>query len=699
MTAALLDRSFEVRADAIKTLWQYNTPVNVVNEEQVRSVCSALGLALDSEDIQVRNAAMHAIRLLGKAGSVILKKVQQRAREMAGTASARIAFDSLIALGPDSNSKKLLVDIASKGSRRVAPVESIDVDLAVRLAELPQQQWGEPDAVIVDSIAAAFERGDWLLDRADMKVLFESGQRGSQHVIRFALNSPYSLKCLALRTLGRAGVAEHTLILYKALVNDEDKSVAGCAADGLKASLEQAVTLQNSPHQVLLKAGVEPRLLVGWLKRVPNWGASSDTAVELLALLDETPETVAAFAVRHLRQNKYFRRPTILANDSEFAAAFTLSLFEVLDTKQVEPHVFELLRAYPEQVRQAVPRIITAAREATPEGRLEAMRLLLATSPADPSVIDYLRRCAFDEDLTLSYEASWTLYKRGYKEIAVQLHAIAVKQIEAGAEKDGFATVTELAWPLNKLDPLIEVTAIERYLERLFRSLIEDDTFEGELRTPSPATHAPTAAENASDNWNLPRFSWPPPEYSERDNITDLFGNAGDISLGTIDNHIQSALRLKGYGVGGLYRIKGGFLRAAKLEQLSQERQQVPSKYRFLTAPIPPQSLVDYLGQLFLARSGIFRLILFAVTSAPVVGDETTQITIEQARTTFLHGDPGQLPTDVQTMQLGRRRVYVLIYEFEKKMGRSRQVIPSPLMARDHLVKAGLLELLSRRAK
>jgi HEAT repeat protein len=681
--AALSDPSAEVRhAAAGKLHFWFADVIDKLDQTAANEARNHLMRALRTEDADVRRAAVFAAGLVRDAARPILKEVQQAAQKMTSTADADDAFRALVSIGPDAASRKILYDIAQKNNGK----------LAVQFAALPKEQWGDADATIVDLIAANLEQGSTSFDeRGDISVLLNSGPRGIEHVVRLASVGPP--RYWALIELGALGKPEYLGLFYNAL-SENDGSIRAGAVFGLQNFFHRLNDARSDVRQVMAQSKLEPKLLTDRLMRaVEGNGASDSIVVEVLASINTPVDTVIDFVLRRIDENEYFLPPRILYEDSRYAPALETALFKILDAERAPPAVFAALFGFHERARRETKRIIAAAGASTARSRNAALRSLLSVAPDDPAVIEYAHRCAFDSDIGLSRFAAGELYHRGHREIADRLYAIAVQEIESGETVGSFDVLSELAWPLNKLDPIVEAAAAGIYIEELISSVVVDETFQGETRTFHVIQHSPAFSDR--NNWGLPRFAWPPPEYSERDRITELFGENAGLTLGKIDEQLRSALQMKGYGVGGLYRIEGGFLRAAKLEQLSSERQQAPSEYRFVDTPIPPRGLMDYLGQLFLARPGIFRLILFAVTSAPARADPMQQMTQAQARTEFLRGSPGRLPDDVQAMALGGREVYVLIYEFEKRTGKSRQVVPSPLPAREHLSRAGLLTLLS----
>lgn len=191
----------------------------------------------------------------------------------------------------------------------------------------------------------------------------------------------------------------------------------------------------------------------------------------------------------------------------------------------------------------------------------------------------------------------------------------------------------------------------------------------------------------------LPPFPWPPPQFSERDVVPRRFLGNDMSTLAEVDSVLESALKQTGYGSGGVFSIPGGFVRVTKVERIDENGKPFPDKYRWMQDQVPPRSFLEYLGQLFLQNPGLFRFFVFAVTDNWVGPDRDKHMDFREATNLFLSGAP-VLSSEIRKQPFAGRECYVLIYEFEKSSDKTWELVPSPLNAETHLVRAGLWTIL-----
>jgi len=193
----------------------------------------------------------------------------------------------------------------------------------------------------------------------------------------------------------------------------------------------------------------------------------------------------------------------------------------------------------------------------------------------------------------------------------------------------------------------------------------------------------------SGEYFTVPPFPWPPPQFSERDVVPRRFLGNDMSSLADVDSVLESALKHTGYGASGVFSIPGGFVRVTKVERIDENGKPFPDKYRWTQDQVPPRSLLEYLGQLFLQNPGLFRFFVFAVTDNWVGPKHDERMDFREATSLFLSGAP-MLSSEIRRQRFAGKDCYVLIYEFEKSSDKMWELVPSPLNAETHLVGAGL---------
>jgi HEAT repeat protein len=522
------------------------------------------------------------------------------------------------------------------------------------------ERWTGPSPRVLGTLAAVAETGGSEATRsAALHFLADAGPPGLTHIRRLAAGGPELARSSALMVLGSVGEPGDLRQIVRAL-----SSTSGLIHRAALISMKNALSRTLLPED-------ESKLL-------------RDAEIDAVQLAERLVQVVKEHESKGDLSQEFGEAILAILNRLAFAVEFNS-----------------------DATHYTIGAIIADARRSGRACSDEVNRILSAVQ-SQTLVKTYLDECTLqDRDQLEAISTDLKMFRSGKSDSRSRLYELALRRLQAnnstgpldcdsynGKECDSISTsfriIDEIGLPFNSVDPLVETKAIERYVGRLLIEVAFDEAFLGESRSEG----GPNMRQDA---W-APEFAWPPPVYSERDRITDLFGPRERMTLGEIDDRLTAALIATGYGTGGLYRIQGGFLRVSKLEQLNSDRTQAPQRFRFEKSHIPPQGLMDYLAQLFLARPGIFRSILFAVTSAPVTPDpESPRLTEESASGLYLGGTVGRLPDNLRDKPLEGRECYVLIYEFEKKAGVSSLTSPSPLSARDHLSRAGILGRLAIR--
>lgn len=117
---------------------------------------------------------------------------------------------------------------------------------------------------------------------------------------------------------------------------------------------------------------------------------------------------------------------------------------------------------------------------------------------------------------------------------------------------------------------------------------------------------------------NMPWFPWPPPKASAFQRISNsLLVRQDTIStFGDIATRIETALAGAGYTQISYYRVPGGFAMVTQLEQIDEDgTPKEPGRWSVKYQPTSKFSLSHIIKSLLTARKGLWRVIVFVVTS------------------------------------------------------------------------------------
>lgn len=204
------------------------------------------------------------------------------------------------------------------------------------------------------------------------------------------------------------------------------------------------------------------------------------------------------------------------------------------------------------------------------------------------------------------------------------------------------------------------------------------------------ADHEPSATEG---------FPWPPPRPSTRRLLPRpmVTGAALQPTLGGVADRLQAALESAGYVEYGYYPVPGGFALATRLERIHPDGRAYtePARWQWGQAALTGFDLGSYVRALFDVEQGYFRVIVFAVTTAPLeTTDDAPQA--EQVLAWPMKGAP-ELPPALRRQSYGDDAYSAaLVYEFESR-GRGHEATfrsQSRLTGDAHLRQARLLPAL-----
>ena len=203
---------------------------------------------------------------------------------------------------------------------------------------------------------------------------------------------------------------------------------------------------------------------------------------------------------------------------------------------------------------------------------------------------------------------------------------------------------------------------------------------------------------------DIPIFPWPVPKASATQEIPRQLIVANDAAptLGSVAKRITQALDRAGYNQHSYYAFADGHgvAIATQLEQINDDGSPKSGEARFQLklAPLSTAefSLTGYLKALFTARSGRFRVIVFALSTG--VAQDAKSPDAEKVKTWATSGQT-VLPARYASLAFsGQTTATALIYEFEKKdyNTAAQFVVPGKINGMAHLMKAGIWSLLGK---
>jgi hypothetical protein len=223
-------------------------------------------------------------------------------------------------------------------------------------------------------------------------------------------------------------------------------------------------------------------------------------------------------------------------------------------------------------------------------------------------------------------------------------------------------------------------------------------------QSPGPpltdAEPAPAPPQEYAYEMPEPQFPWPPPQASAsyvipRDIL--IGGAASDPTWGDVERRLQDALDEAGYFDRSFFFVPSGFAMVTRLEQIDEAGNPVPEPDRWPTTVGAPTSfsLANYISELFFARAGYYRVIVFIATPLAFVEGEIPP-TADEA-TAWVQGGLNTLPTASQNLPYTDDfTLTALIYEFQHggSGATAEQLVPSRLPGRTHLERGRIISLL-----
>ena len=197
---------------------------------------------------------------------------------------------------------------------------------------------------------------------------------------------------------------------------------------------------------------------------------------------------------------------------------------------------------------------------------------------------------------------------------------------------------------------------------------------------------------------DTPSFPWPPPQPSSTvllplDTIRD---QASGQAIGDVMTFVESALNRQGYHDRSYWSVPGGAALATRLERINKNGEALAAPTRWPTSRLEADfSLASYLKSLFYTEPGLFRVIVFVLSTEAIVTADRNATSDEALD--WLRRGMVSLPAEIAGQKIEpAHRLTALIYEFEKSEGAEAVVLaPGRLTGREHLRRAGLLATLA----
>jgi hypothetical protein len=187
------------------------------------------------------------------------------------------------------------------------------------------------------------------------------------------------------------------------------------------------------------------------------------------------------------------------------------------------------------------------------------------------------------------------------------------------------------------------------------------------------------------------RTSWQSYYYGE-DVLLSLW-QTGAPRLMHVDATLTTALSAAGYLEASYYSVPDGFALVTRLEQINPDGtpKPVPTRWEAQARLLEKFSLTGYCQALFSAKPGLFRIIVFVVTSHPFT--ESPEIVTREDAILWLCRGANVLPSALAKQHYSAEHTCTaLIYEFEKLdvETEAKVTVPGRLAADVHIEKSGI---------
>ena len=263
---------------------------------------------------------------------------------------------------------------------------------------------------------------------------------------------------------------------------------------------------------------------------------------------------------------------------------------------------------------------------------------------------------------------------------------VALSDADPSVRVAAAQALLDIGFELDELKPIFTAVAVDDYINRQLKDAYYDIA----------ETLRPSGLISGRFKGGLPPFPWPnPPRPAHiavvgRDLPRNLLGT-DSTTLQTVYQRLFNTLVKTDPGFeSSLFGVPGGFALLAKIERIQEDGAPFPGKYRWVEGKFPPLDLKDYVGRLFLEKSGYFRVIAFVITTEDYRPENPSAKPLPE-----ISEGAQDLPDEIARDRFKGKHGYILIYSFKRKQGGEiREFKISSLSALAHLEKSGILSKL-----
>ena len=242
-----------------------------------------------------------------------------------------------------------------------------------------------------------------------------------------------------------------------------------------------------------------------------------------------------------------------------------------------------------------------------------------------------------------------------------------------------------------KISSILSKASLTAFLLLLIYSFLQTEKFQTvEVLVPGIISNP------KSGDIHIPSFKWPPPRASAMVEIPEELLlhkplNA-KLTLGDIGEILELALWSSGYLERTYFQVPTGFALVTRIEQINSDGSpKEVGRWSANLEPLTQFSLQEYLKHLLFAKTGLYRVVVFIVSSNPF--SQTNEEVIKAEAMAWLAAGLNRLPPSIAIQEYGANSAtFALVYEFEVKQSeKPKLIVPSNLTGLVHLRNSGIL--------
>jgi hypothetical protein len=190
---------------------------------------------------------------------------------------------------------------------------------------------------------------------------------------------------------------------------------------------------------------------------------------------------------------------------------------------------------------------------------------------------------------------------------------------------------------------------------------------------------------------------WPPPKASAWSDVPRDFlqKRQKEVKLLETAAVLEGALEKAGYSERSYYPIPQGFALVSRVEQIKTDGTPQPPSLRWSFKSPKNFSISSYLQALFQGQPGLYRSLLFIVTTNPVL--QSSELATFKVSLDWAWSGGSRLPVSTGALPFTTEyRCTAFVYEFERASPESDAIVrvPGLLSGRMHLERSGLWQAL-----